>query len=218
MIDTTSTHEIIKLAIDSSKPSITLESNWVILIITLIVLLITYLIKKRFFGDYFLNGMELEFSSSPKVTFKVERNSENLYIANRIYMELITRKAAITIDENNDVIEDVYNSWYTLFGLIREEVKSLPGKYLKHHDPTTALIGLTRKILNDALRPHLTLHQARFRKWYEMAKKDLDNELLSPQEIQRKYPDYENLIKSMKDVNKTLIKYAEELDKLIKGK
>lgn len=217
-MDTASVYEIIKLTFDSSKPAITFESDWIILVLTVVLLLIAYFIKILFFNHYNLHEIEFEISGTPKATFKVERNSENLYIANRIYMELITRKAAIPIDENNDVIEEVYNSWYKLFGLIREEIKSLPGKYLKDHDPTTALIGLTRDILNDALRPHLTLYQARFRKWYEMAKKDPDNALLSPQEIQRTYPDYENLINSMKDVNKTLIKYAEELDKLIKGK
>jgi len=148
----------------------------------------------------------------------VERNYENLYIANRIYIELSTRKAAIVIDENNDVIEEIYNSWYELFGIIREELKALPGKYLQDHDPTIALIGISTKILNDVLRPHLTAHQARFRKWLEKAKKDPINENLSPQEMQEKYPDFANLVDSMKKVNQTLIDYSKDLHRLIKGK
>lgn len=161
--------------------------------------------------------MKFEISGSPKMIFKVERNNDNLYIANRIYIELTTRKAAILIDENNDVIEEVYNSWYQLFGIIREEIKSLPGKYLREHDPTTALIGLTRKILNEALRPHLTEHQARYRRWLETEKANPSNKGKSPQELQKNYPGYVNLIASMKNVNRVLIAYAEELDKLIKG-
>jgi len=162
--------------------------------------------------------MEVEISGTPKMTFKVERNHENLFIANRIYIELTTRKAAIPIDENNDSIEEIYDSWYVLFGIIRDEIKTVPGKYLIDHDPTKALIGLTRKILNDGLRPHLTEHQAKFRKWLENAKEEEVNKKLSPQDIQRQYPDFENLVKSMKEVNLILADYAKELDKLIKGK
>ena len=152
------------------------------------------------------------------MVFKVERNHDNLYIANRIHIELTTRKAAILIDENNDSIEEIYDSWYKLFNIIRDEIKTVPGKYLKDHDPTKALIGLTRKILNKGLRPHLTEHQAKFRKWLENAKEEEINKRLSPQELQKKYPDFDNLVTSMKDVNLILANYANELDKLIKGK
>ena len=152
------------------------------------------------------------------MVFKVERNYENLFIANRIYIELTTRKAAIPIDENTDNIEEIYDSWYHLFGIIRDEIKTVPGKYLKDHDPTKALIGLTRNILNDGLRPHLTEHQAKFRQWLKVAKEESINKNLSPQELQKKYPDFTNLVISMKAVNLILANYAHELDKLIKGK
>jgi hypothetical protein len=218
MKDTTSTTEIVRLSFDSSKPSLTIESDWLILAIVVAVLLLAYFIKRNFSKWFNWHVMEVEISGSPKIKFKVERNDENLYIANRIYIELTTRKAAIPIDENNDVIEEVYDSWYKLFGIIRDEIKSVPGKYLKDHDPTSALIGLTRKILNDAMRPHLTEYQAKFRKWIAIAKEEPTNKNLTPQELQKKYPDFANLVSSMKLVNLTLTDYADELDKLIKGK
>jgi hypothetical protein len=218
MKDTTATHEIIRLSFDSNKPSLTIESDWLILSIVVALLLLAYFIKRNFSKWFNWYEMEVEISGSPKLSFKVERNYENLYIANRIYIELTTRKAAIPIDENNDSIEEIYDSWYHLFGIIRDEIKTVPGKYLKDHDPTSALIGLSRKILNDGLRPHLTEHQAKFRKWLENAKKESANENLSPQEIQMKYPDFTNLVSSMKAVNLILANYATELDKLIKGK
>lgn len=218
MEDTTATHEIIRLSFDRNKPSLTIESDWLILSIVVALLLLAYFIKRNFSKWFNWYEMEVEISGSPKLSFKVERNYENLYIANRIYIELSTRKAAIPIDENNDSIEEIYDSWYHLFGIIRDEIKTVPGKYLKDHDPTSALIGLSRKILNDGLRPHLTEHQAKFRKWLENAKKESANENLSPQEIQMKYPDFTNLVSSMKAVNLILANYATELDKLIKGK
>lgn len=218
MNDTTSTHEIIRLTFDSHKPSLTIESDW-ILIGIIVGLIILFAILKRKYSKWLLwQSLEVEISGTPKAVFKVERNHENLFIANRIYIELTTRKAAIPIDENNDSIEEIYDSWYHLFGIIRDEIKTVPGKYLKDHDPTSALIGLTRKILNDGLRPHLTEHQAKFRKWLENAKKDSANQNISPQELQKKYPDFANLVTSMKAVNLILANYANELDKLIKGK
>lgn len=218
MKDIIETSEIIRLTFNSSKPSLTIESNWLFLGVILVILIVIYFIKLKFSKWFNWHQMEVEISGAPKLKFKVERNNENLYIANRIHIELTTRKAALPIDENNDVIEEVYDSWYNLFGIIRDEIKSVPGKYLKDHDPTSALIGLTRKILNNAIRPHLTEHQAKFRKWFSEAKNKPKNKSFTPQELQKKYPDFANLISSMKLVNLTLMDYADELDKLIKGK
>lgn len=217
MNDTTS-HEILRLSFNGSQPSITLASDWLFISIIVAITILVFVVRHYYSRKFRWQSMEVEISGTPKMTFKVERNFENLYIANRIYIELTTRKAAIPIDENNDNIEEIYDSWYKLFGIIRDEIKTVPGKYLKEHDPTKALIGLTRKILNDGLRPHLTEHQAKFRSWLEKAKKDTNNVNLSPQELQKLYPDFANLVTSMKAVNVILAKYADELDKLIKGK
>ena len=216
--DSSSTKEIIRLTFDYHKPSLTLTSDWIFVSIIILVIIILLIIRKYYSKWFRWQEMEVEISGSPKIKYKVERNYENLYIANRIYIELTTRKASIPIDEKNDLIEEIYDSWYKLFGIIRDEIKAVPGKYLKDHDPTTALIGLTRKILNEGLRPHLTEHQAKFRKWLENAKEEQINKNLSPQEIQTKYPDFDKLVLSMKAVNLILANYANELDKLIKGK
>lgn len=217
-MDTTKIYEIIGLTFNLSKPSLTFETDWYFIGIILLILVLLFILKLKRKNWWNIHEMEVEISGTPKATFKVKRNSENLYVANRIYIELTTRKAAIPIDEENDVIEEIYNSWYILFQIIRDEIKTLPGEYLKDHDPTNALIGLTTKILNEGLRPHLTLYQARFRKWYEIEKAKSINKDLSPQEIQKKYPKYDELIKSMKNVNSLLINFSDELYYLIKGK
>jgi hypothetical protein len=208
--------EVIRISIDSSKPALAFESNWYLIVGVLLLFPIIFFVWRKYLSQKFnIYDLGVEISGSPKAFFKVQRNDDNLFIANRIYIELTTRKAAIPIDEENDVIEEVYDSWYMLFGIIRDEIKTVPGRYLKSHDPTIALIGLTTKILNDGLRPHLTEHQAKFRKWYKQEK--AKNEDISPQELQKRYPDYDNLISSMKQVNQTMIQYANELNKLIRG-
>jgi hypothetical protein len=218
MTDTTSTHELIRVAFESKQPSLIISSDWIFIGIIIAIIIALIFLKRRLSKLFRWQNLEVEISGTPKVTFKVERNHDNLFIANRIHIELTTRKAAILINENDDSIEEIYDSWYKLFNIIRDEIKTVPGKYLKDHDPTKALIGLTRKILNDGLRPHLTEHQAKFRKWLENAKEEEINKRLAPQDLQKKYPDFDNLVASMKEVNLILANYANELDKLIKGK
>ena len=212
-------NEIIRISFNYAKPSIAFETSWVILAVIALILLILLIIYSKWVKKHFrVHELEIGIPGLPRSTFKVKRNSENLYIANRIYIELTTRKAAIQIDEENDVISEVYNSWYDLFKIIREEIKSVPGDFLKSHDPTDALIGLSTKILNEGLRPHLTEYQADFRMWYNHELEKEENNSLAPQQIQKKYPKYSQLIASMKIVNQTLADYANELKKLIKGK
>jgi hypothetical protein len=71
-----------------------------------------------------------------KYNQKIKRSYQNLYVAHRIYIELVTRKAAIPIDVDKDVLVEVYNSWYSMFKTIREEIKNLPGDYLVDNEST----------------------------------------------------------------------------------
>jgi hypothetical protein len=151
------------------------------------------------------NTQENERNNIESKSVNVNRDLEIKMFANRIYIELITRKVAIPIDEDSDVIEEIYNSWYKLFCIIREEIKTLPVDYFNDIENANSVIGLAMKILNEILRPHLTEHQAKFRKWIEDARQELKNRNLTPQELQRKYPDYNALMMSLKDTNKILI-------------
>ncbi|MHB1692614.1 MAG: hypothetical protein ACYDB5_09595 [bacterium] len=75
-------------------------------------------------------------------------------------------------------------------------------------------VRIAIEVLNDGLRPHLTMWQARFRKWYDAEIMIAENENLSPQELQKRFIDYEKLVKDMKDVNQKLINYKGILQKL----
>lgn len=209
---------VINFEIDWSKPTILIETNWWVLGPIIIISVAGYLIwLYKIKQNFSVHELSVDISAKPKMTFKVKRNTENLFIANRIYLELVTRKAALPFDEANDAIVEVYDSWYTLFTTIREEIKNVPGEYLKSHNPTEELIGLTVNILNDGLRNHLTKYQARFRKWYKIESEKTENLNLSPQDLQKLYSDYNNLITDLKAVNIILISYSEELKILIKG-
>jgi len=68
---------------------------------------------------------------------------------------------------------------------------------------------------NKGLRPHLTRWQARFRQWYgEALKKSPDK---SPQEIQRDFPQYRELVEDLIRVNKQLVEYANFIKQIAQG-
>lgn len=207
---TTISREVIAL-------SITIKV-WFVIAITIIVLLA---IGIRYF--FFSNRNNLKLTEmtlkirGQEFKFSVERNYLNLEIAHKIYIELITRKAALPYDEDFDILEEVYDSWYSLFGTTRDEIKMIKGELLEH--PTSeSLINMATDVLNKGLRPHLTKYQGRFRRWFAAALDSEENKGLTPQEIQKKYPDYKELVKSMKEVNTLLAEYASQLRAFIYGK
>lgn len=209
--------ELLKVVWEDSK--IKVEVNFWILVAILVLLIIVPLIIKKLKKKVipYLNPVEIEANiGGHKCKFKIIRNAENLYIANRIYIELVTRKAAIEIDPDCDVIAEVYDSWYKLFGIIRDEIKGVPGVYLENKDNSSSeLIQLTIKILNEGLRPHLTKYQADFRKWFIKAQNEKPD--VQPQVVQREYCKFGELIQDLRNVNNILLNYAEELNKFIFG-
>ncbi|WP_139489451.1 hypothetical protein [Brevibacillus dissolubilis] len=147
-------------------------------------------------------------------SFEIDRSAlsgKELDIAWKLYVQLSTRKAAIPINEEDDLITGVYDSWYELFKSTREYLLEMPAQDLAGNDNAQKIVNLSLEVLNQGLRPHLNKWQAKYRMWYEEALQDPANKGLTPQEIQRKYPHYEEVITDMKRVNGELVKYAEEL-------
>lgn len=150
-----------------------------------------------------------------EIEYNIIRNYQNIEIAHKIYIELVTRKVAIGIKKDKDVIVEVYNSWYSPFQITRNKLKSINGQLLKDNNTSQELIRLLTDILNKGLRPHLTEYKARFRKWYsEQLQKNND---ISPQKIQSKFNGIEKLFSSIKKANDNLIEYSKQLKKIIKG-
>jgi len=212
--------KIIDFYFDIEKGIFSLTLNlWILLIVIILIFLITYLLKKYRNNSAIeqnIKPVKLKYSlGGTEVEYEITRNYKNIEIAHRIYIELITRKTAIEIEEDKDVIVEVYNSWYSLFQITRDELKSIDGELIKDNNKSTQLVKLLTDILNKGLRPHLTEYQAKFRKWYN---EQLENgNSLSPQEIQTNYDYIIPLMASMKQVNINLMDYSKQLKKIIDG-
>lgn len=66
------------------------------------------------------------------------------------------------------------------------------------------------------MRPHLTRWQAAFRRWYGQALVDEANKGKSPQEIQRGFPEYDELVADLKRANETLQGYRDTLGDIVR--
>ena len=148
---------------------------------------------------------------------KIKPNYQDMQIAYKLWVELSTRKIGLEIDLDNDVIKEIYDSWYEFFKLTRELIKDIPVSKIRKDESTKELVRIAIEVLNEGLRPHLTKWQARFRRWYNTEIEREENKNLSPQEIQKKYPEYENLTKEMIEVNHQLIEYRKILRQLAMG-
>mgnify|MGYP006117494351 CR=1 FL=1 len=148
---------------------------------------------------------------------KIKPNYTNIDIAYKIWVELNTRKIGIQIDFENDVITEVYNSWYQFFGITRDLIKDLPATKIRLDSDSKELIEISMKILNEGLRPHLTEWQAKYRRWYNTAIEISANENKSPQQIQKDFPQYDLLKEDMSRINRNLINYKDVIYKLAFG-
>jgi hypothetical protein len=127
----------------------------------------------------------------------------------------VTRKAAIPVDIDHDVIVEIYDSWYALFTRVRELVADLPADLVRREKSTREIVRIATATLNVGLRPHLTKWQARFRNWYDANREQLTDK--SPQALQKEFPEFDELISDMLKINSQLIAYANELKKLLGG-
>ena len=143
-------------------------------------------------------------------------NDADRQIAYRIWVELSTRKIGLAINLDDDVVYEIYDSWYSFFSVTRELLKDVPASKFSRSE-TKEIIDLTIRVLNDGIRPHLTRWQARFRRWYERELERDANGTLSPQDIQKRFSEFEALSKDLVEVNARLIAFRHQMHRVLVG-
>lgn len=146
--------------------------------------------------------------------FSFKPNRTDRQIAYAIWVELSTRKVGLAIDPEHDVISEIYDSWYSFFGVTRDLIKEVPAHKLKSKG-TRAIVRASVQVLNEGLRPHLTQWQARYRRWYEATLKDDD--ISDPQSVQQEFPKYGDLLNDLLEINAKLIEYRRAMYQLATG-
>lgn len=210
--------DLFKLYFDEEW-NLILSVHWLIYIVLIIIIISIWIYSV--FKNKLLFHKNIEIESAEigiqGQKIKIKPNYTNIDIAYKIWVELSTRKIGLPIDFDNDVIVEVYKSWYDFFGLTRDLIKGIPAIKLRNDKHSKELIKLSTKILNEGLRPHLTKWQAKFHRWYDSA---LSNEMyktLSPQKLQQEFPEYGELKRDMTRINLNLINYKNSVYKLAFG-
>ena len=207
--------EIVRLFVDKDFNIQGVVNPWVV--VFMFVGILAYLLLHRYIlsKTYDINEVELGIGSA-KV--KIKPNHEDLQIAYKLFVELNTRKIGLPIDVEHDVIEEVYNSWHDFFQITRDLIKGIPASKIRNSESTRNLVRIATEVLNLGVRPHLTQWQARFRRWYERESNETSNHGKSPQEIQKRFPYYQQLVDDLLRVNKCLIKYKDKLNQMVMNK
>lgn len=189
--------------------TINFSINWIaIVVLVLLVAGVSWGIKKvlPLIGRRSISVDQASIGiGNSSITLKLNKKDQE--IAYKLWVELSTRKIGLPYDEENDVITEVYDSWYSFFKIARDLLKDIPAERLAY---SGELVELTQKVLNDGLRPHLTRWQAKYRKWDKQAS---ENEG-TPQDIQKCYPEYAELIDDLKKTNQKMINYKDLMYKI----
>ncbi|MFH1553347.1 MAG: hypothetical protein ABII76_00525 [Pseudomonadota bacterium] len=194
---------------------LTVHVNMVV-VLALLLALGALLAIRHYFFHRLLPEFEIEEAEFGLGDQKIILRANDLdrTVAYRVWVELSTRKIGLKIDPDDDVIDEIYNSWYEFFAVTRELIKDVPVAKVRQ-DSTRKIIQLSIEVLNTGLRPHLTKWQARFRRWYTNQLLKDGDALEHPQDIQKRFPDYDKLIAEMLEVNKKLMAYREKMYVLV---
>lgn len=186
-------------------------------LITLAIALIAYLAIRMILSrsplrkTFELNEAEFGIGSS---RVRLRPNELDRQIAYQVWVELSTRKIGLPIDLDHDVIGEIYDSWYQFFTITRELIKDIPVSKFRRKD-TERIIRLSMDVLNEGVRPHLTQWQARFRRWFEREIAKDENSELHLQDIQKQFPDFDELASDLQKVNKNLMGYRQKMYELV---
>ena len=206
---------IIGLDYDAAKADVSLHvSPWVtapILVVVAGLILMRGQLWRRL-KTFEVSEAELGVGSG---TITLRPNDADRQVAYQIWVELSTRKIGLPIDLDNDVVFDIYDSWHQFFSVTRELIKSVPVSRASD-DSTRKIINLSIEVLNEGLRPHLTLWQARFRSWYDQQLKAAAS-YEEPQMLQQQFPKFQELSADLRAVNEHLIAYRTAMRKLVYG-
>jgi hypothetical protein len=189
--------------------------------LVLVVILITAVLLGLWFYVLKRGGSNIEISEAElgigKQKIKLRPNNLDTQIAYKLWVELSTRKIGLPINLDNDTIVGLYRSWYDFFGITRELLKEIPVSKLRSRKTTSEFVSLTVRILNDGLRPHLTVWQARYHHWHDRAIQDPKYADKTPQELQQKFPQWDELKSDLLKVNVHLVYYTLLLKEMVFG-
>ena len=85
---------------------------WGLVIVCAVICAIYKFLLKKGFSKTEIDIDEVELGIGNQ-KLKIKPNYQTKQVAYKLWVELNTRKLGLPIDENNDVISEIYDSWYS---------------------------------------------------------------------------------------------------------
>ncbi len=208
---------LVTLHFDPATWELGLSTNAVVVaVLAILLILLGWFVRRSWFGfakQFEMDEAEIGVGSGK---IKLKPNLTDRQVAYAIWVELSTRKIGLEIDLKDDVVSEIYDSWYQFFSVTRDLLKTVPVQRVS--DPSTRkIVALSISILNEGLRPHLTIWQARFRHWFD---RQMTNDKVAddpPQIVQQAFPAFDEMTRDLLAVNKRLIAYRRAMERLVNG-
>jgi len=146
--------------------------------------------------------------------YELDVDKNDIKVAWNIYCELQTRVGIVSFKEEEDIISICFESWYDLFKVVRNNLKDLnvPLKKAKVEETTKNLDEILFSLLNNHIRPFLRKWHYKFDSyWNENFAKDKN-----PIEVQKRYPNYKELIKDIELLEKKLKEILDALELIVR--
>jgi len=145
--------------------------------------------------------------------YNIELEKTDIEVAWNIYCELQTRVGIIDFNEEEDIISICFESWYSLFKVVREQLKELkvPIKKSKSTESKN-LDQILLSLLNDHMRPFLRKWHYNFKSYWEKKYESGKN----PIEVQKSFPNYSDLINDIHILEKKLKEILNALEKIVR--
>ena len=187
--------------------SITLDIGTLIIALLGVVSIIVYFCSKKKMKklNFDIDGCEFGLTGG-KIHLKC--NHAHKQIAYRVWVDINTRVVATKIDLDVDIIRIINDSYYKCFTDTRELLKEIPVNKLNNDGE---LANLIVRFLNEVMRPYLTKWGVRYSSWYDNEIKKDENQGENPVDIQKRYPQYEELAKDLLLINYKIIQFNSRL-------
>jgi hypothetical protein len=143
------------------------------------------------------------------------KGSSARQIALAALAQLETYQIARGFDSEADNLTKVYAAAYRMFQDMRRLMGELPADEFARGSLTESVFDIFKQILNGSLRPHLTKWPERYEEWRKRFAKTKAGKKLSPQQLQKRFPQWQSLERDLKQVSKHLQTDARKLKSLI---
>lgn len=165
--------------------------------------------KKKGIKQIGIDAMNLGSEVERQITSKYSRKEREL--AYKIWFEMESNSMGQPYEEDIHAITDLHETWSQFFRFTRETIQNSPAGNMKHRLSEKNLASLCVTELNRNLKPYLDRWQARYKKWYETAQTQEENISLTPQELQKKFDNYDKMAADIQATNNEILKFKELL-------